>query len=99
MAGITKDDLMQMARDAGLLFNEDTGTELAHARHVEKLREFHNAILERAAVECDEHAESNANSATKIEDGGDDAHSVWAMATASKYAGVKIRALKITEGD
>lgn len=42
---------MEMAREAGLLFNEKAGTEAAHAIHHERLQRFFNAILERAAVE------------------------------------------------
>jgi len=45
---------MEMARVAGLLFNEESGPEAAHAIHHDRLQRFFNAILERAAVECEE---------------------------------------------
>lgn len=50
---MTKNELLEMAREVGLLFNEESGTEAAHAIHHERLQSFCNAILERAAVECD----------------------------------------------
>jgi len=49
MTGITKDELMQMARECGLEFCEE---EPAHSVYV-SLAQLTNAILERAAVECD----------------------------------------------
>lgn len=56
MTGITKDELMQMARESGLEFCEE---ESAHSVYV-SLAQFTNAILERAAVEAQEKQSRNA---------------------------------------
>lgn len=50
---IERDELLKMAREAGLLFNEDVGAEEAHELHKSRLEFFYNAILERAALECE----------------------------------------------
>lgn len=84
MTGITKDELMQMARDAGLLFNEDYGTVAAHDIHKSRIERFTNAILERAAVECE--------SIEGIYWNGDGAY-------AAMQCHESIRALKINTGD
>ena len=58
MTGITKDELEQMARDAGFPFNKygllqgDDEGEIDADAMLERLT---NAILERAAVDFDEH--------------------------------------------
>ena len=56
MTGITKDELMQMARESGLEFCEE---ESAHSVYV-SLAQFTNAILERAAVESERTARMHA---------------------------------------
>ena len=56
MAGITKDELMQMARESGLEFCEE---ESAHSVYV-SLAQFTNAILERAAVASERTARMHA---------------------------------------
>ena len=96
-----REDLKQLAIEAGFDvtgvqgFLVATGIEGTQDHKLRKLISLvEQATLERAAKVCDDHAESYANSATAIDEGGDDAHSVWAMATASKFAGAKIRALK-----
>lgn len=54
---IERDELLKMAREAGLLFNEDVGAEEAHELHKSRLEFFYNAILERAASRI-EHVQS-----------------------------------------
>ena len=56
MTGITKDELMQMARESGLEFCEE---ESAHSVYV-SLAQFTSAILERAAVESERTARMHA---------------------------------------
>ena len=56
MTGITKDELMQMARESGLEFCEE---EAAHSVYV-SLAQFTSAILERAAVESERTARMHA---------------------------------------
>ena len=56
MTGITKDELMQMARESGLEFCEE---ESAHSVYV-SLAQFTNAILERAAVASERTARMHA---------------------------------------
>ena len=56
MTGITKEELMQMARESGLEFCEE---ESAHSVYV-SLAQFTNAILERAAVESERTARMHA---------------------------------------
>lgn len=85
---MTKDDLMQMARDAGLLFNEDRGHPVARARHQERMERFANAILERAAVECHQNVARMSNDI----DG-------TAFYIATGQCAKAIRALKIPEGE
>ena len=48
-----KEEFMKMAREAGLLFNEDVGPDRAHALKKERIEDFANAIIERAALELD----------------------------------------------
>lgn len=50
MTGITKDELMQMARDAGISIVHSEHTIICDASELIALI---NAILERAAVECE----------------------------------------------
>lgn len=91
MTGITKDELMQMARESGLEFCEE---ESAHSVYV-SLAQFTSAILERAAAEL-----GNGKSATVIgseTEWGDG----WNRGVSDALDGAKnsIRALKINTGD
>ena len=79
MTGITKDELMQMAQDAGLI-------------------DFYNAILERAAAECDATktrykgmAEEEDKTLLKAGECSD----YWSHVSALAGAAYDIRALKI----
>lgn len=80
MTGITKDELMAMSRECGLEFCEE---ESAHSVFV-SLAQLHNAILERAAMECEKQIER--------EKYGHAAHAVL-------MAKEEILALKINTGD
>ena len=97
MTGITKDELMQMARESGLEFCEE---ESAHSVYV-SLAQFTNAILERAAVDCDNAATQSGNTAKAsagIKDFRAQLVAEGAKAQASRLA-QHFRALKINTGD
>lgn len=103
---MTKDEMLQAARDAGLLFNEDAGTELAHELHISNLTEFWNSAMERAAVECDALKKRYADMA-QVEDeavldtfGNSNINSrFWGHVSALAGVAHDIRAMKIKEGD
>lgn len=90
MTGITKDELMQMARLAGFI-GTNGAREIASDAAIEA---FLNAILERAAKRMDEAAESIDESRCEMlmrdADAYEDAYQKGAEA---------IRALKINTGD
>lgn len=85
MNGITKDEMKQIARECGLL--------RTHPGMAVELAAFTNAILERAAVECEE---------TDLEEakGGNTYYAQLGDAQATRDSiSVAIRALKINTGD
>ena len=84
MAGITKDELMQMASDAGLSFLEGSAIAEFGDYIDDELADFANAILERAAVASERTARMHAaQTGREIQD--EISH--------------RIRALKINTGD
>jgi hypothetical protein len=50
---IDQDELMKMAREADLIFNEHLGNEETKKHQQDRVLAFACAILERAAVECE----------------------------------------------
>ncbi len=95
MTGITKDELMQMASDAGLSFLDGSAIAEFGDYIDDELADFANAILERAAAEL-----GNGKSATVIgseTEWGDG----WNRGVSDALDGAKnsIRALKINTGD
>ena len=101
MTGITKDELMQMAREAGLSFLDGSARAEIDDYIDEELIAFSNSILERAAVEYDKAVDS-AKSLEKICDEMGDYGASSAAASeswASEKNAASIRALKIKTGD
>lgn len=95
MTGITKDELMQIMKEAMALE--------VHSPHVfsdgslRRAAHFANAILERAAVECDKKEDFYEATAIECDESGGGA--LWARASGSSQCAMNIRALKINIGD
>ena len=101
MTGITKDELMQMASDAGLSFLEGSARAEFEDYIDDELIEFANAILERAAKDCDNAATQSGNTAKAsagIKDFRAQLVAEGAKAQASRLA-QHLRDLKINTGD
>ena len=95
MTGITKEELMQMARESGLEFCEE---ESAHSVYV-SLAQFTSAILERAAVECDTAKERYKGMAEEEDKTSLEDSKYWNYISPLAGAAYDIRALKINTGD
>lgn len=99
MTGITKDELMQMARDAGGAPLIEGGSALLFSTF--DIENLYNAILERAAKDCDNAATQSGNTAKAsagIKDFRAQLVAEGAKAQASRLA-QHFRALKINTGD
>lgn len=109
MTGITKDELMQMARDAGMPFKalpddycDDMGLVRGVICSVDNVRfscveALVNAILERAAVELDAYEAVCMENTKTIFSESNTAWYSWGAAT--RHSAKCIRALKINTGD
>lgn len=75
---MTKDDVMKMASEAGFWIDE---------RSEDLISRFANAVLERAAVECDDKNQVRAEGGFPRE------------AACARSLAIEIRALKIPEGE
>lgn len=96
MTGITKDELMQMAEGSGVFHCASKFGFHSDAFNT-SLEYLSNAILERAAAECDSQ-EGVANKHAKID--FVEAQASWrSWAAASQMNAKRIRALKINTGD
>lgn len=106
MTGITKDELMQMARKAGFHSPKGGGElfspYLEHMPMNDVVGRFYNAILERAAAECEatktrykDMAEEEDKTILKAGECSD----YWSHVSALAGAAYDIRALKINTGD
>lgn len=87
---MTKDELMGMARDAQVIGSDDS------------LECFANAILERAAAECDRLKLMYTNMAEDEDENFSTSELTsryWGNVSALSGAGYDIRALKIKEGE
>lgn len=97
MTGITKDELMQMAREAGMEEMHQFRSPTLYTFKQDDLESMFNAILERAAVELDvDEAKCMDNAKTDFSEAKAAWHS-WGAAT--RQSAKRVRALKINTGD
>lgn len=94
MTGITKDELMQMAREAGMKEMQQFRSPTLYTFKKDDLESMFNAILERAAVECEEKAKSLWATAEMMEN-----ELMEKVGDGARECCESIRALKINTGD